>query len=171
MPWPRSNDFSAGAYEAGPGGEAEEDDDGAGNDEEEAGDNEDESEDEVSGARIPIPAETFLEELSQKLEIHPVCVYWLLRELREREGVVSKPELVRFVEDYLSVLVLRLLGHQWPREVEAKESLPAWADHDGVVPLTGSTSDSALIARMRARLSGRLRRPSASASFAPTRAS
>ncbi len=70
----------------------------------------------VSGARIPIPAETFLEELAQKLEIHPISVYWLLKELREREGGVCRPELRRFVEDYFSVLILRLLGHRWPAE-------------------------------------------------------
>jgi hypothetical protein len=29
-------------------------------------------------------AETFLEELSQELQIHPIAVYWLLRELREK---------------------------------------------------------------------------------------
>jgi HEPN domain-containing protein len=35
----------------------------------------DEDDDQViTGARIPIPAETFLEELSQKLEIHPISV-------------------------------------------------------------------------------------------------
>ena len=139
------------AYEAGPGGKVDEEDDDTGNGED-ASDDEDESEAAVSGARIPIPAETFLEELSQKLEIHPISVYWLLRELREKEGVVSKPELVRFVEDYLSVLVLRLLGHRWPREVEANEPLPAWADQDGIVPLTEGTNEPALVARVRARL-------------------
>ncbi|MGI8549363.1 MAG: hypothetical protein ACR2PL_01000 [Dehalococcoidia bacterium] len=35
------------------------------------------------GARIPIPAETFLEELSQKLDVHPISVYRLLKEMRE----------------------------------------------------------------------------------------
>jgi hypothetical protein len=104
-------------YEAGPGGAAgEEEGPGDAGDE----DDEDESDAAVSGARIPIPAETFLEELSQKLEVHPISVYWLLRELREADGVVSPPELRRFVEDYVSVLVLRLLGHLWPRQVEAR---------------------------------------------------
>ena len=119
------------------------------------GDDEDEQgEAEVvgSGARIPVPAETFLEELAQKLEIHPTSVYWLLRELRETEGIVSRPELVRFVEDYLSVLVLRLLGHQWPREIEAHEPTPAWSDKEGIIPLMEGTSEQALISRLRARL-------------------
>lgn len=134
-------------YEAGPGGAAHEDDQAPGDDEDE-----EESEAAVSGARIPIPTETLLEELSQKLEVHPISVYWLLREMREKEGVISRPELIRFVEDYLNVTVLRLLGHLWPREIEAHEPLPAWADGDGVIPLTEGTSEPALLARVRARL-------------------
>ncbi|MBI2837083.1 MAG: hypothetical protein HYX75_02120 [Acidobacteria bacterium] len=136
-------------YEAGPGGrvDEEEEDTFSGED---GGDGENEVV--LSGARIPIPAETFLEELAQRLDVHPISIYWLLRELRHQEGAVSKPELVRFVEDYLCVLVLRLLGHRWPREVEAKASPPAWADPDGVIPLFEGTSEPTLLARVRARI-------------------
>src|SRR5207244_4048375 len=42
----------------------------------------------VPGFRIPVPAETFLEELSDKLKLHPISVYWLLKELHEQEGIV-----------------------------------------------------------------------------------
>ena len=46
--------------------------------------NEDEDEDGfVSGAKIPVPAETFLEELCQKLEVHPLSVLRLSQELGE----------------------------------------------------------------------------------------
>jgi len=138
----------AALYEAGPGGKVDEDEDSADTD----GEDEDEGDAAVSGARIPIPAETFLEELSQKLEIHPISVYWLLRELRETDGVVCKPELVRFVEDYVSVVVLRLLGHRWPRQIEASEPLPEWADADGIIPLTDGTGEPSLIARVRNRI-------------------
>ena len=31
----------------------------------------------ASGSHIPIPTETFLEELSVKLQLHPISVYWL----------------------------------------------------------------------------------------------
>jgi hypothetical protein len=139
------------AYEAGPGRKLNEDG------EELAGgdipdDEEDESKAATSGARIPIPTETFLEELSQRLEVHPISVYWLLRELREKDGVVSRPELVRFVEDHVSVMVLRLLGHQWPRELEGHEPVPSWADKDGIIPLTEGTKEPPLFARARARL-------------------
>lgn len=139
-------------YEAGPGAKLDEEDEPAASTDDPV-DEEDESEDTASGALISIPTETFLEELSQKLEIHPISIYWLLRELREKDGVVSKPELVRFVEDYLSILVLRLLGHQWPREIVQHDPAPAWADSDGIIPLTEGTSEPALVARVRARLS------------------
>ncbi|MGA2451623.1 MAG: N-6 DNA methylase, partial [Polyangiaceae bacterium] len=81
-------------YEGGSGAKDEEEEPA----DEEEGDK-DESEAATCGARMPIPAATFLEELSQKLEIHPVSVYCLLRELRENEGVVCKPELVNFDSD------------------------------------------------------------------------
>jgi hypothetical protein len=134
-------------YEAAPGGEIEDDE------EEQADEPDDEENDAASsGARIPIPAETLLEELSQTLEIHPISIYWLLRELREQEGVVCKPELQRFVEDYFSVMVLRLLGHRWPKQVEAGEPLPAWADEDGIIPITSGTNSPTLLSRVRERI-------------------
>lgn len=131
-------------YEAGPGAKDVEQDEG------EAGDDDDEGE-AVAGAYIPIPTETFLEELSVKLETHPVSVYWLLEELR-REGARCKPEELRLLEDHLNVLVLRLLGHRWPRQVEAGEAVPAWADADGIIPLTAGTGEPALAERLRGRL-------------------
>ncbi len=132
-------------YEVGPGAKAEGDEADA------AEGDDDENDAAVSGARIPIPAETFIEELSQKIEIHPISVYWLLRELREKDGVVCGPELERFVEDYVSVTVLRLLGHRWPREQEAGQGVPEGADPDGIVPLTEGTAESTMLARMRDR--------------------
>ena len=131
-------------YEAGPGAKDVEQDEG------EAGDDDDEGE-AVAGAYIPIPTETFLEELSVKLETHPISVYWLLEELR-REGARCKPEELRLLEDRLSVLVLRLLGHRWPRQVEAGEAVPAWADGDGIIPLTAGAGEPALAERLRGRL-------------------
>ncbi|RRR74016.1 MAG: BREX-1 system adenine-specific DNA-methyltransferase PglX [Candidatus Viridilinea halotolerans] len=94
-------------YEAGPG---------AATDTTDTTDSEDEEEVAVVGAHIPIPTETFLEELSVKMELHPISVYWLLEELRA-EGARCKPEERRTLEDRLSVLVLRMLGHRWPAEL------------------------------------------------------
>jgi hypothetical protein len=131
-------------YEAGPGAKGDDLDleELDHHDDEEAG---------AAGAFIPIPTETFLEELSVKLQIHPISVYWLLEELRA-EGVRCKPEEQRLLEDRLSVLVLRLLGHRWPRQIEAGEPVPAWADTDGVIPLTPHTGEPTLADRVRARL-------------------
>ncbi|SAL42354.1 N-6 DNA Methylase [Caballeronia arvi] len=115
------------------------------------GDDEEDDENAV-GRVIPIPPETLIDNLSQKVEVHPISVYWLLHELRESEGVVCKPELVRFVKDYASRLVLQLLGHRWPVQLEADQPLPDWADQGGIIPITGDVGHLALIARMRERL-------------------
>ncbi|MCL4508026.1 MAG: BREX-1 system adenine-specific DNA-methyltransferase PglX, partial [Chloroflexi bacterium] len=132
-------------YEAGPGGSAA--------DSERAAAATDDEVDEVvtPGASIPIPTETFLEELAQKLELHPISVYWLLEELRQ-EGVRGKPEEQRLLEDRLSVLVLRLLGHRWPEQVAAGEPAPEWAEPGGIIPLTAVSGKATLAERLRARL-------------------
>ncbi|MGE5618445.1 MAG: hypothetical protein ACM3US_04220, partial [Sphingomonadaceae bacterium] len=112
---------------------------------------------EVLGGRIPIPAETFLEELSQKLEIHPISVYWLLKEMREQEGLVCPPELKRHMEDYASVSLLRMLGYRWPEQdkYEAEHGPildPALVDEDGIIPLVPCTGEPTAEERIRARL-------------------
>lgn len=104
------------------------------------------------GARVPIPPETFLEELSVKLQIHPISVYWLIKEGREKEGWRCRPEEKRLTEDRFTVLVLRLLGHRWPKQIEAGEPVPAWADADGIIPLNAGTDQPLLLDRVRERL-------------------
>jgi len=112
----------------------------------------DEGEEEIAlGAHIPIPTETFLEELSVKMQLHPITVYWLLEELRA-EGVLCKPEERRLLEDRLSVLVLRLLGHRWPKQIEADEPVPDWADQDGIISLIPGTGEATLAEQLRMRL-------------------
>jgi hypothetical protein len=102
-------------------------------------------------AHIPIPTETFLEELSIKLHLHPISVYWLLEELRS-EGVRGKQEERRLLEDRLSVLVLWLLGHRWPKQLEEREPLPGWAEGNGIIPLVEGTGSETLAERLRGRL-------------------
>jgi hypothetical protein len=136
-------------YEAGPGAKPDDDEPPASGDDEEAG--------EVLGARIPIPTETFLEELSQKLELHPISVYRLLEELRERDGVVSQPLAKRELEDYVSVTLLRLLGYRWPEQdaYEAEHGPilgPALVDADGIIPLVACGDEPTAEARIRDRL-------------------
>lgn len=113
---------------------------------------EEESDDVAVGAQIPVPAETFLEELSQRLEIHPISVYWLLKEGIEREGWRCLPEEQRLTKDRFTVLILRLLGHRWPKQIEAGETLPDWADDDGIIPLMEGTEESTLYQRLRSRI-------------------
>lgn len=113
---------------------------------------EDEEETEIAvGAHIPIPTETFLEELSVKLEIHPISVYWLLKQGREQENWRCLPEEKRFTEDTFTVIILRLLGHHWPKQIEVSEPVPEWADKDGIIPLTIGTGSPTLIERVRDR--------------------
>ncbi len=111
------------------------------------------SDDEVVaiGSRIPIPAETFIEELSQKLEINPVSIYWLFTETGKNKGVLCHSELKQFTEDYVSIMILHMLGYQWPKQVEAGESLPEWADDDGIIPLTDGLGEPTLLDRIRNR--------------------
>jgi hypothetical protein len=136
-------------YEAGPGAKTEEVDDPTESNSD--GEGSDDAEGTVAGAYIPIPTETFLEELSVKLQIHPISVYWLLEELRA-EGVRCLPEERRSLEDRLTVIVLRLLGHRWPKQIEAGQVVPEWVDRDGVIPLTLGTGEATLADRVRSRL-------------------
>jgi len=135
-------------YEAGPGAKVE---DVIKEEETETNNDEDEAE-VLIGKRIPIPTETFLEELSVKMEIHPISIYWLLKEMQEKEGIVCWPEARRYVEDYFTVMILRLLGFRWPKQVEAGEPVPEWADKDGIIPITEHTGERTLLERIRDRI-------------------
>ncbi len=134
--------------EAGPGAKVE---DVIQEKEMETSDNKDESE-ALIGNRIPIPTETFLEELSVKMEIHPISIYWLLKEMREKEGLICWPECKRYLEDYFTVMILRMLGFRWPKQIEANEPVPRWADKDGIIPITGHTGEKTLFERVRDRI-------------------
>jgi hypothetical protein len=102
-------------------------------------------------ASIPIPAETFLEELSRKFLIHPISLYWLIKEMREKDELRCPPEEKRHAEDHATVMILRMLGYQWPKQVEVGEPLPEWADDDGIIPLTEGLGEPTLLDRVRER--------------------
>jgi len=104
------------------------------------------------GAHITIPDETFLEELSQKMQIHPISIYWLLKEGIEKEGWRCLPEEKRYTEDLFTVMVLRLLGYRWPKQVEAGEPVPEWADPDGIIPITSGLTHPTLLQQVRDRI-------------------
>lgn len=138
-------------FENGPGAQPIHDE----GDPEEVEDEEDDGEEAESiGAYVSIPAETFLDELSQKLELHPISVFWLLKEGIEQEGWRCLPEEKRLTEDRFTVLVLRMLGHRWPKQIEDGEPLPDWVDHDGVIPISPGSSEPTLAARVMERLGG-----------------
>ncbi|WP_201375471.1 hypothetical protein [Ktedonobacter robiniae] len=50
------------------------------------------------------------------------------------------------------MLILRIMGHRWPKQIEAGEEVPGWAVRSGVVPLLGGTGKRTLGNRLRERL-------------------
>ena len=107
--------------------------------------------DNLGGIRIPFPTETFLEKLSMRIQVHPISIYWLLKEMREEEDLISSSDLKRYTKDYVSIMILRMLGYQWPKQVEADETLPDWTDDDGIIPLTDGLGETTLLDRIRKR--------------------
>ena len=114
-----------------------------------SGDDEAES---ILDEALQLPAETFLEEISSNLEIHPISVYWLLRDGIETEGWRCLPEERRLFADRITVTALQLLGHCWPKQVEAGEPVPDWADSEGIIPITPLAKESTLSERLQQRL-------------------
>ncbi len=105
-------------FEAGPGSDValEPEDDGTGDVEEDL---------QVAlGSRLPIPSETFLEELSREVEIHPISIYWLLKEGIESKGWRCLPEELGLWANRVTVTILRLLGYRWPIQIDASEPVP-----------------------------------------------
>ena len=56
------------------------------------------------------------------------------------------------VGDRITVTVLRLLGHRWPKQIEAGELVPDWADPDGIIPITPLAKETTLFERVQQRL-------------------
>jgi len=96
--------------------------------------------------------ETFLEDLSAKIEVHPISVYWLLKKMRDKEELFCWPESKRYVEDYFTAMILRMLGFRWPKQIEVNEPIPDWADQDGIIPITEHTGERTLFERIRDRI-------------------
>lgn len=96
--------------------------------------------------------ECLIEMSAIKLGIHPISVYWLLKEGIEEEGWRCIPEEQRITADRFTVMILRMLGHRWPKQIEAGEPVPDWADADGIIPLTSGAGEETLLERVRMRI-------------------
>ncbi|MGK5084116.1 BREX-1 system adenine-specific DNA-methyltransferase PglX [Bdellovibrionota bacterium FG-1] len=103
----------------------------------------------VPGAGNPIPAETFIDELSRKLQINPISIFWLLKELRDQEKVVCPSELRGFSENYVSFIVLHLLGHRQSSEQPDDNAEPNRKIQDLIIPISDGTGETKLLARVR----------------------
>jgi hypothetical protein len=57
---------------------------------------------------------------------------------------------IEYEQDIFSVVILRLLGHRWPKKIEDSEPIPDWADPDGIIPLTLGLQEHTLLERVRA---------------------
>jgi hypothetical protein len=117
--------------------------------------NGDETEDtgpEITAVHLQRPSETLFEEIARELRIHPFSVYALLKEGIKKEGWRSMPAEQRLIGDRFTIIVLRLLGHRWPKQIEAGEAVPAWADADGVIPITAGTDEKTFLERVRQRI-------------------
>ena len=100
----------------------------------------------------PMPVDSLIEEFARQLKIHPISVYWLLKEGIEEEGWRCIPEEQRITTDRFTVMILRMLGHRWPKQIEAGEQVPEWADADGIIPLTNGAGEETLLERVRMRI-------------------
>lgn len=97
----------------------------------------DDGADEVSdGSLAPLPANGPLERTSMAVGIHPQTVLSEVLSAMAAGKVVSRKASAEAMVTTVTKLVLQVLGFRWPSQIARGESLPAWADADGVVPLT-----------------------------------
>ena len=107
------------------------------------------------GASIPIPTETFLEEISQKLKIHPVSVYGLLDEISREKPIICPVLIQQNVKSFLSERILRMFGYEWPKQQAYEKKLgksilpPRWGNTNGIFLLTNYAGEEILTEWMR----------------------
>ena len=99
-------------------------------------------------ARKAIPPETLLEELAQKSGLNPISVFRIVE-----DGIANKEwrclsQSRRIYADQVSVHVLRLLGHRWPKERLADDTICDREDDDGIIPMTSIEKESTLQERV-----------------------
>jgi hypothetical protein len=118
---------------------------------ESSGEKESESEeddDSKLGSLLARPVtESLFDEIAVRANVHPISAYCYSRQ--DYDGLVRAGLGPVTVQDLISVRILRMLGHQWPRQIERKERLPDWGEDSGIIPITEGTGQEALIARVR----------------------
>jgi hypothetical protein len=134
-------------FENGPGATSQEDDskqayESGGDDTEEA-----------TTAKVFLPWESFIQEIAEKVGWNPITVFNVLRADVASKEVRCRAIESAFVNDFFTILALKLLSYRCPREVVTGAPLPAWADQDGAIPLTANSGETSLIDRVDARLS------------------
>ncbi|MCO6456948.1 MAG: N-6 DNA methylase [Pirellulaceae bacterium] len=105
-----------------------------------------------AGVAVPIPPETFLEALCQRVRLHPISVHRLVVEGVANEGWSGTHEQRRRLHDRISVAVLELLGYRWPRFAEP--NLPVSASPAGIFLLTATDGEAGLCELVARRLRG-----------------
>jgi hypothetical protein len=96
--------------------------------------------------------QSVVEEIAAALAIVPAKLISLISEKAFKEKLNRSMLLVPYVEHFVATTVLQLLGHQWPTEIEARCRALAWADQDGIIPLTDDPGEPTLFARVRERI-------------------
>jgi hypothetical protein len=81
-----------------------------------------------------------------------------VKEIRSEELSEATPvtlfadETEEPILDYLSTIILMLIGFRWPKQIEANEPIPDWTDKDGIIPITEHTEEKTLLERIRDRI-------------------
>jgi hypothetical protein len=96
---------------------------------------------------------TILEHQTLIDEIVAEALTWKSREnVTETDNVLILSPIEMY-QVFLDAVILSLLGHRWPKQIEAGESVPAWAEPGSIIPITGSgLNQSTLYDHVRERL-------------------
>jgi len=111
-------------------------------------DENDTAEAEDRSVHSPMPITSSVETVARREGVHPLSVYWILQK-RKSDLPMERAEQS---QRRMSLLVLRLLGHRWPKEIECGTPVPSWADGGGIIPLTDCPGNAPLLARVRDRI-------------------
>jgi SAM-dependent methyltransferase len=122
--------------------------------EDEADDSAEEDDDDSSSTYNPT-YEGRVDAIARAVGIHPLSVCGLARELIQTGRLKDSTMMRGLALDQVSVAVLRLIGHRWPRELESEVPVSDQSAADGIVPITEAASKAALVRRVSDYLNNR----------------